>query len=65
MAAMSAVNMQGDIADYYQRKVQTGKNKMAVLNAVRNKLIKRVFAVINRGTKYGVHETFLKVDAKR
>lgn len=52
MAAMSAVNMQGDIADYYQRKVQAGKNKMAVLNAVRNKLIKRVFAVVNRGAKY-------------
>lgn len=52
MAAMSAVNMQGDLAHYYQRKVQEGKNKMAVLNAVRNKLIKRIFAVVHRGTKY-------------
>jgi transposase len=47
MAAMSAINMQGD-----HRKVAEGKNKMAVLNAVRNKLIKRIFAVVNRGTKY-------------
>ncbi len=44
MAAMSAataaaVNMKGDIAEYYQRKVQEGKNKMSVINAVRNKLI--------------------------
>lgn len=52
MAAMSAINMQGDLAQYYQRKVQEGKNKMAVLNAVRNKLIKRIFAVVDRGTKY-------------
>lgn len=49
---MSAINMPGDLAQYYQRKVKEGKNKMSVINAVRNKLIKRVFAVVERGTKY-------------
>lgn len=52
MAAMSAINMQSELASYYQRKVSEGKNKMAVINAVRNKLIKRIFAVVERGTKY-------------
>jgi transposase len=41
----------------YQRKVNEGKAKMtpgrwAVLNAVKAKLIDRVFATINRGTAY-------------
>lgn len=52
MVAMSAINMEGDLAKYYHRKVQEGKNKMKVINAVRNKIIKRIFAVVNRGTKY-------------
>lgn len=52
MAALSAINMQNELASYYQRKVSEGKNKMAVINAVRNKLIKRIFAVVERGEKY-------------
>ena len=52
MAALSAINMQNELAVYYQRKVSEGKNKMAVINAVRNKLIKRIFAVVERGAKY-------------
>ena len=34
------------LKSYYQRKVAEGKNKMCVINAVRNKLIHRVFAVV-------------------
>jgi len=52
MAALSAINMQNELATYYHRKVSEGKNKMAVINAVRNKLIKRIFAVVERGEKY-------------
>ncbi len=37
---------------YYQRKVGEGKSKMSVLNAVRNKLIHRMFATVKRGTPY-------------
>jgi len=32
--------------------VAEGKNKMSVLNAVRNKLVHRIFAVILRQTPY-------------
>ena len=46
MAAMSAINTQGELHDYYERKVAEGKNKMSVLNAVRAKLVLRMFALI-------------------
>ncbi|MFC5413196.1 IS110 family transposase, partial [Larkinella bovis] len=41
LGAMSAIRMNGELQDYYRRKVAEGKNKMLVLNAVRNKLIHR------------------------
>lgn len=52
MAAMSAIRSKGELQDYYIRKVSEGKNKMAVLNSIRNKLVHRMFAVIERGTPY-------------
>lgn len=52
MAAMSAVAAEGELADYYHRKVAQGKAKMAVLNAVRNKIIHRVFACVRDDRKY-------------
>lgn len=52
LAARSAVNCQGELRDFYLRKVKEGKNKMAVLNAVRNKIIHRIFACIRDNRKY-------------
>jgi transposase len=52
LAAMAVIRSKGELQDYYQRKVTEGKNKMLVLNAVRNKLVHRVFAVVRRGEKY-------------
>lgn len=52
MAALSAIQMKGEMRDYYLRKVESGKNKMGVLNAVRNKLIWRIFAVVRENRKY-------------
>lgn len=52
LAAMAAIRAKGELQDYYQRKVGEGKNKMLVLNAVRNKLIHRIYAVVRRGEKY-------------
>lgn len=52
LAAMSAIRLKGELRDYYQRKVQQGKNKMSVLNAVRNKIIHRVFAVLKHKKSY-------------
>jgi transposase len=52
MAAVSATRYVPDIKMYYERKVGEGKHKMAVINAIRNKLIQRVMAVVKRGTPY-------------
>jgi transposase len=52
LAAMACTKAKGDLRDYYIRKVQEGKNKMLVLNNLRNKLVIRMYAVINRGSKY-------------
>lgn len=52
MAALAAVRMNNELKKYYQRKVEEGKNKMSVLNAVRNKIIHRICAVINHNTFY-------------
>lgn len=52
MAAVSTLKMKGELREYYDRKVKEGKNKMSVLNAIRNKLIARIFAVINQDKIY-------------
>ena len=57
-SALSAVRFDPQLKAYYQRKVAEGKNKMSVLNAVRNKIIHRMYATIRRGTPYVVHPVF-------
>ncbi len=52
LAAICAISHKGEFKDYYDRKVKEGKNKMLVINAVRNKLIHRVFACVNNQRKY-------------
>ncbi|MFD1631005.1 transposase, partial [Pseudopedobacter beijingensis] len=52
LAAMSAIRLNNDLRVYYKRKVDEGKNKMSVLNAVRNKIIHRIFALIKNQTMY-------------
>ncbi len=37
---------------YYNRKVAEGKNPMLVMNALRCKVLSRVFATVKRGTPY-------------
>lgn len=55
LAALSAIRTGGDLKNYYERKVKEGKPKMLVLNAVRNKIISRIFAVIKRATPYQIN----------
>ena len=52
LAAMSAIRLKNDLRQYYQRKVAEGKNKMSVLNAIRNKIIHRIFAVVKNQKEY-------------
>ena len=46
MAAIASLRTQGDMSDYYKRKVAEGKHKMSVLNAIKNKLLQRVFVCV-------------------
>jgi transposase len=57
MAALSAVRTKSELKDYYVRKVAEGKNKMSVLNGVRNKLVHRIWAVIERQSPYLLETT--------
>ena len=52
MASLTAIKLDADLKAYYERKVAEGKNKMSVLNAVRNKLLARVIAVVNKQKEY-------------
>ena len=52
LAAISAIQHNAELKQYYERKVEEGKSKMAVINAVRNKLLARIVAVVNRNTPY-------------
>lgn len=52
MAAMNAITFNEEIKTYYQRKVAEGKNPMSILNAVRFKLICRIFSVVKRNEEF-------------
>lgn len=52
LAAMSAIRLDNDFRVYYLRKIEEGKNKMSILNAIRNKIIHRIFALIKNETIY-------------
>lgn len=52
MAALSVSKTNGELGQYYNRKVAEGKNKMTVLNAIRAKLVLRMFAVIKNEQIY-------------
>ena len=52
LAAMSSSRYVPDLRQYFDRKVREGKSKMCVINAIRNKLLQRVLAVVKGGTPY-------------
>lgn len=52
LAAMAAISTEGELRNYYVRKLEEGKNKMAIINAIRNKIIHRIFAVVREERKY-------------
>lgn len=52
LAALSAIGHCQELKVYYERKVAEGKNKMAVINAIRNKLVLRIFACVKNNRKY-------------
>jgi transposase len=53
LAAMAAVKSTSDLKEeYYYRKLKEGKNKTSSINAVRNKLIARVYSCVQNERLY-------------
>lgn len=52
MCALSSIRHNPEMKRYFDRKVTEGKNKMLVLNAIRNKIIQRVFACVKNERLY-------------
>ena len=52
LCAKSAIQYNMEMKLYYNKRVQQGKPKMGTINIIRNKLLARIFAVVQRGTPY-------------
>lgn len=62
LSAIVAIQHNTDLKRFYERKVlEEKKNKMSVINAVRNKLILRIFACVNQNRPY--EKNYLKIVA--
>jgi transposase len=49
--ALRSIVHNNEMQPYYQRKLKQEKNKLSVINAIRNKLLNRVFACIRKQRK--------------
>lgn len=54
MCAVSSVRYNPELKAYFDRKTAEGKNKMLVLNAIRYKIIQRVFACVKNERLYNM-----------
>jgi len=52
MCAKSAIQSNPEMKNYYQKRIEIGKNKMSTINIIRNKLLARIFAVVQRKSPY-------------
>lgn len=52
LCAKSSIQHNAEMKHYYEKRIAKGKNKMSTINIIRNKLVARMFAVVNRGQEY-------------
>lgn len=52
MCAISSIKNHPEFKDYYKRKKQEGKHALSILNAIKNKLVLRAFAVVKNERLY-------------
>ena len=52
LCAKSAIQYNAEMRQYYKKRIEEGKTKMGTINIIRNKLLSRAFAVVERGTPY-------------
>ena len=52
MCALTSIQNYPEFKEYYNRKKQEGKHAMSILNAIKNKLVLRAFAVVKNERPY-------------
>lgn len=52
MCALNTIKKENELKNYYDRRIKEGKSAMSTINILRNKLISRIFAAVQRGTPY-------------
>lgn len=52
MCALTSIKNHEEFKQYYERKKQEGKHAMSILNAIKNKLVLRAFAVVKADRDY-------------
>ena len=52
MCAVSAISRVGEMRTYFEKKVKEGKNKMGIINAIRNKILQRIYACVKQERMY-------------
>lgn len=52
LAALAAIKVKGEFKQYYERKKAEGKHIMSILNAIRNKIVLRIFACVKNKRFY-------------
>lgn len=52
LCAKTSIQYNPEMKLYYENRITEGKSKMSTINIIRNKLLSRIFAVVNRGTPY-------------
>ena len=62
MAAISSLRIkQSEFKTYYDRKIESGKTSMTVINAIRAKIVARVFGCVRDNRMYQKQYTYLKL----
>lgn len=66
LGAVSLIRSNSQFATYYERKIAENKNPMLVLNNMRNKIVRALFACINKGVEYdkGYQHPLINLDKK-
>jgi len=52
LCALTAIQYYPEFKQYYNRKKEEGKHSMSILNAIRNKIVLRAMAVVNKQQPY-------------
>jgi len=52
LCAKVAIRHNTEMKRYYDRRISEGKNKRSTINIIRNKILSRIFAVVQRKTPY-------------